>query len=129
MKKWEYTHKGVLQPMVTMLNEMGQDGWELVSVVGDDAYFKRPLETEWTWEYGEAISNLRDDQPFWLFATDDSEYAESQWEEEYYDDDGAAYEDCLVLKFRKRFEAEYFTWEETEVNGKSCFKVMEKPSV
>ena len=48
MKKWEYTEETDLFPL--QLNEMGENGWELVTVVYRQNYkaehlyvFKRPL--------------------------------------------------------------------------------------
>ncbi|GAB4009183.1 DUF4177 domain-containing protein [Nocardioides ultimimeridianus] len=50
MTKWEYQVAPVLNHAATqILNNFGQDGWELVAVIpspqGNDlAYFKRPVE-------------------------------------------------------------------------------------
>jgi len=48
MKKWEYDYKHVLAGSIikkTMLNELGSEGWELISVVALSTsniyYFKR----------------------------------------------------------------------------------------
>ncbi len=50
MTKWEYQVAPVLNHVAgQILNNFGQDGWELVALVpgsqgNDIAYFKRPLE-------------------------------------------------------------------------------------
>jgi hypothetical protein len=53
LRKWEYKILYVKRLEETALNLLGQDEWELVSVVRDDSYdsrllisliFKRPLE-------------------------------------------------------------------------------------
>lgn len=46
MQKWEYlfrdTEEMTVDAMQIFLNEMGQEGWELVSVDDEFCYFKRP---------------------------------------------------------------------------------------
>ncbi|HEV2785085.1 MAG TPA: hypothetical protein VGV67_01750 [Solirubrobacteraceae bacterium] len=43
MTTWEYaTAPLVSHVLQQILNQWGDDGWELVTVVGDIAYFKRP---------------------------------------------------------------------------------------
>jgi len=50
MTKWEYTSIPIAKMQVQQLNEMGQLGWELVTVVSVptrndlDFVFKRPIE-------------------------------------------------------------------------------------
>lgn len=61
MQKWEYLSLPIViqnemilskdlfsyfQSGILILNTVGQDGWELVSVDGGIAYFKRPLKAE-----------------------------------------------------------------------------------
>ena len=43
MTTWEYaTAPLITHALQQILNNWGQDGWELVTVVDDVAYFKRP---------------------------------------------------------------------------------------
>jgi hypothetical protein len=43
--RWEYaTAPLISHALQQILNQWGADGWELVGVVNDVAYFKRPLD-------------------------------------------------------------------------------------
>ncbi|HEX9767268.1 MAG TPA: hypothetical protein VGA36_10935 [Nitriliruptorales bacterium] len=46
MTTWEYaTAPLVSHALQQILNQWGSDGWELVTVANDVAYFKRPKES------------------------------------------------------------------------------------
>ena len=125
MKKWEYTHKGIRgNTMVAMLNEMGQDGWELVSVVGDDAYFKRPLKPRYAGDALNNASQIHEGKRYWLLSLWD-------WSSEDFDENGDEIRDGVSLKQSHYFSNDEYEISQVEIDVGgdwpiSCWKIVEK---
>ena len=131
MKKWEYYRRArwrqAEHPML-LLNEMGQDGWELVSVVGNDAYFKRPLEPRYAGDaLDHAVEILSEGKRCFLLAMMD-------WSEEDFDENGDEIKDGVSLRQSHYFSNDDYEISQVEIDvggdwPVSCWKMVEKEPV
>ena len=62
--KWEYKTVWAQFCPGSKLNELGQEGWELVGAMGETFLFKRPIENILYEDYHPTFNDLRNDPKF-----------------------------------------------------------------